>query len=135
MENDIKQTKRPLKSDFDRDGYVHVDALYYAPEVAEIRRQLDRFVREKVPEMPEAQVYYEDRSDRSTLKQLQQMFHYDDWFAEMMLNGPARRIAEEVLQDEVVPINMQYFNKPAGIGQRTPPHQDGVFFHLTPVRR
>ena len=132
MENDIKQTKRPLKSDFDRDGYVHVDALYSAPEVAEIRRQLDRFVRVKVPQMPQAQVYYEDRADRSTLKQLQQMFHYDDWFAEMMLNGPARRIAEEVLQDEVVPINMQYFNKPAGIGQPTPPHQDGVFFHLTP---
>lgn len=41
-------------------------------------------------------------------------------------------MAETVLEDEVVPVNMQYFNKPAGTGQATPPHQDGYYFHLTP---
>lgn len=31
-----------------------------------------------------------------------------------------------------MPRNMQYFNKPPGIGQPTPPHQDGYYFMLEP---
>ena len=31
-----------------------------------------------------------------------------------------------------MPKNMQYFNKPPGIGQPTPPHQDGYYFMLAP---
>ena len=31
-------------------------------------------------------------------------------------------------------MNMQYFNKPPGLGQATPPHQDGFYFMLDPCR-
>ena len=50
------------------------------------------------------------------------------------MNGIIRKIAETVLEGDVIPVNMQYFNKPAGIGQATPPHQDGYYFHLTPCQ-
>lgn len=121
-----------LRNDFNRDGYIHVDALYSADEIDEISHKLTDFIVEHVPSMPPSEVYYEDKHDPNTLKQLQKIYQYDSYFRDMMLDGPARRIAEEVLQEEVVPVNMQYFNKPAGIGQPTPPHQDGVFFHLEP---
>ena len=122
-------------STFRRDGYICVDPLFDQSEMTELNREITRFIRDVVPTMPAAQVYYEDKSDRTSLKQLQRMFQHDAYFGDLMNNGPVRRIAEEVLQDEVVPVNMQYFNKPAGIGQATPPHQDGFYFHLSPVKR
>lgn len=121
-----------LLADFTRDGYVCIDPLYAPSEMAALNTEIARFIRNVVPTMPETQVYYEDKTDRSSLKQLQKMFEHDAWFNDLMINGPVRRIAEQVLQDEVVPVNMQYFNKPAGIGQATPAHQDGYYFHLTP---
>ncbi|HCQ64477.1 MAG TPA: phytanoyl-CoA dioxygenase [Rhodobacteraceae bacterium] len=117
---------------FQRDGYVCERPLYSAAQIDDLNAEIARFIRDVVPTMPAAQVYYEDKSDKTSLKQIQAMFEYDGYFRDLMENGPARRIAEEVLQDEVVPVNMQYFNKPAGIGQPTPPHQDGYYFHLSP---
>ncbi|MCJ8323639.1 MAG: phytanoyl-CoA dioxygenase family protein [Rhizobiales bacterium] len=127
-----KTKPQNLLNEFTKDGYVCVKPLYNSTEMAEINTQVARFIKDVVPTMPDAQVYFEDKNDRSSLKQLQKMFEYDEYFKDMMMNGPARKIAEELLQDEVVAVNMQYFNKPAGIGQPTPPHQDGYYFHLTP---
>jgi len=42
------------------------------------------------------------------------------------------KLASFPLGDEVTGKNLQYFNKPAGIGQATPPHQDGYYFKLVP---
>lgn len=121
-----------LLDDFRQDGYVAFKPLMSPDEVAALNVEIARYITDVVPTMPDAQVYYEDKSDKSTLKQLQKMFEYDAYFNDLMMNGPARKIAQEVLQDDVVAVNMQYFNKPAGIGQATPPHQDGYYFHLSP---
>lgn len=123
---------RDLKSEFREDGYIALRPLLPPDEVAALNVEIARFIRDVVPIMPSERVYYEDKSYKNSLKQLQKMFEYDAYFEDLMLNGLVRRIAEEVLQDEVVPVNMQYFNKPAGIGQATPPHQDGYYFHLSP---
>lgn len=123
-----------LAEDFERDGYVAVTPLLSQEEVAVLNSEITRFIHDVVPRMPDAQVYYEDKSDKTTLKQLQKMFEYDGYFEDLMLNGPPRRIAEAVFNEPVVPVNMQYFNKPPGIGQATPPHQDGYYFHLTPCK-
>jgi len=123
-----------LANDFDQDGYVAIRPLFSTGEMATLNKEIARFVKDVVPTMPAERVYYEDKSDTSSLKQLQHMFEYDAYFEDLMLNGPARQIAQEVLQEEVTPVNMQYFNKPAGIGQATPPHQDGYYFHLSPCR-
>ncbi len=116
---------------FERDGYVAVSPLFDGDEMAEIKAEVARYIQDVVPTMPDTRVYYEDKSDPSSLKQVQKIFEYDEYFADLM-NGVIRRMAETVLDDDVIPVNMQYFNKPAGIGQATPPHQDGYYFHLTP---
>ncbi|MGI9390147.1 MAG: phytanoyl-CoA dioxygenase family protein [Boseongicola sp.] len=121
-----------LRADFERDGFVAIRPLYDKPSIAEIKENVERLVRDVVPNMPAAQVYYEDKADKSSLKQLQKIFEYDAYFNDLMLNGAPRRIAEEVLQNQVVPVNMQYFNKPPKVGQPTPAHQDGYYFHLSP---
>ena len=119
---------------FHDDGFICIDPLFESEQMDTLNEQIARFIEEVVPTMPETQVYYEDKSDKQSLKQLQQMFEHDAFFEDLMLNGVIRRLAEDMLEDEVVPVNMQYFNKPAGIGQPTPPHQDGYYFHLTPCQ-
>ena len=121
-----------LLRDFEQDGYVAIRPLLGGDDLATLNREIARYIADVVPTMPAAQVYFEDKSDKSTLKQIQKMFEYDGYFEDLMMNGPVRQIAETVLQDDVVPVNMQYFNKPPGIGQATPPHQDGYYFHLAP---
>ncbi len=126
--------KTEMKSRFDEDGYVTVTPLYSDQEIAILNAEIERFIRDVVPGMPIEKVYYEDKADNSSLKQIQKMFEYDDHFENLMFNGPERKIAETVLGEPVVPVNMQYFNKPAGIGKPTPPHQDGHYFCLTPCK-
>ena len=123
-----------IATSFARDGYVAIEPLFSAQQIAVINAEIDRFIQDVVPTMPPEQVYYEDKADPNSLKQLQQMFSYDPFFNDLMLNGPARRIAEITLGEAVVPVNMQYFNKPPGVGKPTPPHQDGYYFHLTPCK-
>lgn len=127
-----RQQQKDLLEAFTADGYVRIDPLFDDAEMADINAEVARYIRDVVPAMPAERVYYEDKSDKSSLKQIQKMFEYDEYFRTMMQDGPVRRVAETVLQDDVVPVNMQYFNKPAGTGQATPPHQDGYYFHLTP---
>ncbi len=55
----------------------------------------------------------------------------DPFFAGL-LNGRATKLAEIALGELVVAKNLEYFNKPPGIGQPTPPHHDGYYFHLKP---
>ncbi|NRB17842.1 MAG: phytanoyl-CoA dioxygenase family protein [Rhodobacteraceae bacterium] len=123
-----------MAASFKNDGYLAIEPLYSESEMLALNGEIRRFIQDVVPRMPAERVYYEEKSDRSSLKQLQKMFEYDSYFKDLMLNGAVRRIAEIVLGEKVVPVNMQYFNKPAGIGKPTPPHQDGYYFHLKPCR-
>ena len=123
-----------LKADFDRDGFLAVRPLFGPAEMAEIAARLDRFIAERVPDLPSEEVYYEDRSDRTTLKQMQRLHEHDPWFGALTREGIIRNLAETALGEPVRPVNLQFFNKPAGVGQPTPPHQDGYYFHLSPCR-
>jgi len=122
----------PLKTQFDALGYVFQPSFQDTAQVAEIDSNLERFIKTVVPTLPAEQVFYEDKSDRSSLKQIQKLNEHDDFFFKLMNAGPFRRLAETLLGTDVTCVNLQYFNKPAGIGQPTPAHQDGYYFKLTP---
>lgn len=120
------------RDEFLRDGYVAVCPLFDIEIMKEINKNVERYIQNVVPTMPVSRVYYEDPTDKDSLKQIQHLFDYDSYFEQLMNTSIIRQIAETVLDDEVVPVNMQYFNKPAGVGQATPAHQDGYYFHLDP---
>jgi phytanoyl-CoA hydroxylase len=101
-------------------------------EIAEIRRQLMRFQQQVLASLPSEQVYYEDPNDPATLKQIQQLGQHDPYFGRWQTNSVFRELAELLLEGPVTAKNMQYFNKPPGVGQPTPPHQDGYYFMLEP---
>ena len=120
-----------LKNIFERDGFVAVEGFFSDSELIEIEAALDRFIREVNPTLPASDVFYEDKSNLSSLKQIQRMHEYDEFF-DQLINGKPRRLAEELLGELVVGKNLQYFNKPPALGQATPPHQDGHYFMLEP---
>ncbi len=121
-----------LLRDYRSDGYADLRAFVSNNKLKELQNHLTRFIEEVVPKMPPEHVFYEDMNDASTLKQLQQMALHDAWFEECFHNGTFRALAERLLDGPVIPKNMQYFNKPAGVGLATPPHQDGFYFKLDP---
>jgi len=120
------------RAKFLADGFVHLPGFLNAEEVGELKLNVARFIRDVAPTMPAEHVFYEDKSDANTLKQLQEMFAYDDYFFMLMFGSKFEKLAKELLNHQVRGENMQYFNKPPGIGQPTPAHQDGYYFMLEP---
>ncbi len=119
------------KNCFDRDGVVFCQsfAVSLVPTVLE---QLQRVLREVVPGMPPEHVFYEDKSDPASLKQLQRLQQHDAYFERMANQGDFPELAAMLLGESVTCKNVQYFNKPPGQGLATPPHQDAFYFKLDP---
>ena len=117
---------------FETDGFVALPQFTSGEELTELLAHVDRFIRDIVPQLPREQVFYEDKDNPATLKQIQHMGDHDPWFHELFMDSRFRELAEILLDGPVMPKNLQYFNKPPGVGQPTPPHQDGYYFMLDP---
>ena len=125
---------KALLKRFEADGFAALRQFLFGDELQELIGHVDRFIKDVVPQMPAEQVFYEDKNDAASLKQIQHMGDHDAWFGDLFTAGRFRQIAELFLEGPVVPKNMQYFNKPPGVGQPTPPHQDGFYFMLDPCK-
>ena len=131
--DEVVESQARLHEEFHRDGYVSIPGFFDPAEIGAIRRNKDRFVREVVPTMPETEVYYDDREDAGTLKQIQNMGKHDPFFGSLLEpESKLSRLAEICLGEPAEPRNLQYFNKSPRANTPTPPHQDGYYFHLTP---
>ena len=117
---------------FQGDGFVRFPRFICGDRLDELVENVERFLRDVLPSLPDEHVFYEDKSDSMSLKQIQRLSEHDDWFRELCDSGPTRELAEQLLGAPVVLKNLQYFNKPPGIGAATPPHQDGYYFMIDP---
>jgi len=102
-------------------------------ETQECKQRIDNYIDKIAPKIPGTEVFYEDKNDNSSLKQLQRMHEHDPWFHELF-NGKPKQLAQQLLGTNVITKNLQYFNKPPKIGAATPPHQDGFYFKLNPPK-
>lgn len=121
-----------IKSTYDRDGYVRLPGFLNPDQLKDLLANLDRYVSEIAPGLPNTDVFYEDKAQSDTLKQLIRMSQHDPWFGRMMDESEFTRLAELLLGRETASRNMQFFNKPAKIGLPTPPHQDGYYWMIAP---
>lgn len=121
-----------FKNQFDLDGLTFIPSFRSQLEIADIQKNLDRVIQLVVPTMPAEHVFFEDKQDQSSLKQLQNLHLHDDYFGQLMSGSPFRELAENLLDARVVCKNMQYFNKPPKSSLPTPPHQDGYYFKILP---
>lgn len=117
---------------FNDEGYIAVKGFLNKEAVAELIRETNRLINEVVPTIPESEVYYEDKSNPETLKQIQRLDEYDAYFKKLANSEKVVGLAELTLGGPVVLKNIQYFNKVPLIGKETPAHQDGYYFMIKP---
>lgn len=131
--SEIDQHAERLHHEFNLDGFVSLPGFFDEEEVKSLVENKERFIRDIVPTMPETEVYYDDKDDPSTLKQLQKLGEHDSFFGEMMTpDSRLTKLASICLDEPVRAMNLQYFNKPPTVSTPTPPHQDGFYFCLKP---
>jgi len=114
-------------------GYVRIPGFINSEEVALIHENLNRVIEEVVPQLADTEVFYEDKADRTSIKQIIRLMQHDDFFELVCHKSRFFNLAEFLLGRPAVARNMQYFNKPAKIGKPTPPHQDGYYWNIAPM--
>jgi phytanoyl-CoA hydroxylase len=122
-----------LRHSFERDGFVVIRRFLQDEPLTELQDNLDRYVREVVPTLPDADAFYDDKSRPETLKQMQRI-EMNDAFFENYVSNPIWTTTAEALLGESVPrpTGFEWFNKPPGTNHATPPHQDNFYFCLKP---
>ena len=120
-----------LKQALDWDGFVIIRHFLPADELTALRENIERYIREVVPALPETDAFYEDRSRPETLKQLQRM-DCDPFFKGYSQSARWVSMAEALLGEQAASHQPEWFNKPPNTNHVTPPHQDNFYFCLTP---
>ena len=123
----------PLPKTFKEDGFIAVPEFCNPVELSSIESALAHLIDVRISQLPAEEVFYEDKANPASLKQIQRLHEHDDFFDTFFTEKP-KALAEELLGERVIGKNLQYFNKPPGIGQATPAHQDGHYFMLQPCQ-
>ena len=116
---------------FARNGFVVVRQFLDDGDFHELKAQLDRYIREVVPTLPDSAAFYQDRDRPETLKQMQQ-FPPDSFFDSCQCHPRWVALAEALLGEPAMAAGPEWFNKPPGTNHYTPPHQDNYYFNLNP---
>ena len=120
-----------LKEAYDRDGFVVARQFLDETELADLRGNLDRYIREVVPTLPDAAAFYQVRGRPETLKQMQHMAG-DAYFRDYARNEKWAEFARTLVGEQAKCDAPEWFNKPPGTEHVTPPHQDNYYFCLKP---
>lgn len=120
------------KTAYDECGFVIVRNLLDPADFAALRDNLDRYVRDVVPTLPDTEAFYHERGRPETLKQLNRMGH-DAWFRDYVQHPRWKTLAEALVGEPCTVDQPEWFNKPPGTRHVTPPHQDNYYFCLEPA--
>lgn len=121
-----------LRDQFDNDGFVIIRGLYSPDEVGELNNQVDRYVREVIPTLPQDAAFFDDYSRPETLRKMQSLDKRDAWFCDFMNRGKHVTLLEHFLRDGFCPQALEWFNKLPYDRSATPPHQDGFYWCRKP---
>lgn len=117
--------------DYAEHGFAVVRQFLPAEEFAELCGHLERYIRDVVPTLPDADAFYQDKSQPQTLKQMQRM-GCDPYFRDYVRHPRWTALAEALIGEPVAADQPEWFNKPPGVHHVTPPHQDNYYFCLKP---
>jgi|GEM_PF-6789206 len=91
------QFPEEVQKTFRRDGYVVLRSFLDAEEVTATYANLERLIKEVVPTLPPEQVFYEEKGDSETLKQIQQLQNNDAYFAQLFFKSKFGRWAQHAI--------------------------------------
>ena len=119
---------------YKNNGYAVFCEFFSDEELLNIQKHVDYFISDIVPTMPRNQVYYEDIKNKKSLKQIQMIFKYHSFFDDLINKSKIYKVTETLLGEKPKSINLQYFDKPPKFSKPTPPHQDGYYFKIKPMK-
>jgi len=119
------------KAKFDADGFIVLRQFLPADEFEQLEAHLDRYIRDVVPGLPDADAFYQDKARPETLKQFHNM-DVDPFFKAYRSNRRWLDAAEALLGEAAESQGSEWFNKPPGTEHPTPPHQDNYYFKYVP---
>lgn len=100
-----------LRESYDRDGFVIIRGLYSEEELGGLRAELDRYVRDVVPQLPKDQAFFDDYAKPETLRKMQSLHKHDPWFDTFLRTGPHLALLEYLLGEKVRPQAIEWFDK------------------------
>ena len=121
---------RKLLTDYERDGFVVIRQFLSAGEVADVRAELDRYIREDLASLPPDAATRE--ADGKTVRNLWRIEKYNPKLRALAEREDIRAIIGTLVHGEAVLAAVETFNKPARVGSGVPYHQDNAYFCRTP---
>ncbi len=116
--------------DYQRDGVVRLRNFFSPEQVAEIRTELDRYIREDLPSKPADARTLE--SDGKTVRNLWRLNLHSDYFQKLGQREEITSLMAKLVNGEPVLSGVETFSKPARIGSGVPYHQDNAYFCQSP---
>src|SRR4051812_727818 len=110
-----------LAAQYEQDGCVLVRGFFDAETLATVRRELDRYVRDVVPNLPAGDRTFEP--DGATVRNLWRMDQHDPFFAALARRDKILGLVRQLVHGEPVLMAVETFNKPARVGSGVPSHQ------------
>ncbi|HRH97045.1 MAG TPA: phytanoyl-CoA dioxygenase family protein [Prosthecobacter sp.] len=119
-----------LLTDYERDGVVRARQFLSTDEVAAVRAELDRYIRDDLSAQPVDARTFE--KDEKTVRNLWRLEKYNAWFRELGEREDIKALIAPLVHGEPVLCAVETFNKPARVGSGVPYHQDNAYFCQTP---
>jgi ectoine hydroxylase-related dioxygenase (phytanoyl-CoA dioxygenase family) len=126
--NTINPTQ--LLQDYERDGVVVIRQLLSADEVAEVRAELERYIRDDLASKPADAATME--ADGKSVRNLWRLEQHNAKLRALAEREDIRALVAPLLDGEPLLAAVETFNKPARIGSGVPYHQDNAYFCQTP---
>lgn len=117
-------------ADYERDGVILIRNFLSAVEVAAVRTELNRYVREDLAGKPlDARTL---EKDEETVRNLWRLEQHNAFFRQLGERADIKAIIAPLVHGEPVLCGVETFNKPARVGSGVPYHQDNAYFCQTP---
>jgi len=120
----------PFLASYEHDGVVRVPQFLNTDEVAAVRAELERYIRDDLAAQPVDARTFE--KDETTVRNLWRLEKYNAFFRQLGERADILEFIAPFVRGEPVLVGVETFNKPARIGSGVPYHQDNAYFCQTP---
>ncbi len=119
-----------ISAEYERDGMACVRGFLTMEEVAAVRAELDRYIRDDLATKPlDARTL---EADEKTVRNLWRLEQHNEFFRTLGERADIRALVAPLVHGEPVLMGVETFNKPARIGSGVPYHQDNAYFCQSP---
>ncbi len=124
------ENENQILQDYRNEGVVRIRHFFSQQLVTEIRDELQRYIREDLPDKPADARTLE--ADGQTIRNLWRLNLHNPYFEKLGRRPEILSLIGKLVNGEPELHGVETFSKPARIGSGVPPHQDNAYFCQTP---